>query len=256
MDRLKGRTILIGRDEKVSNLCIAVKETGKSKSVGNPGTLPYSISRCFPKEGKGHAKIEVDEGGNLVLYNMNPENVTYVGDVEISKCKVNPEDVIALGGDKIRFSISKLLTVAKDLLPALPVDISHLKDVYEKFMADKALIAEEREAAGKRRMLPIMVSSSSGVLTAIAAAVLPTTLWVTVPVSGVVSYLYFRNYRAKDNTRLDEEALKEKFQNDYVCPECLKFMGFQSYERLLVELKDKRDGKLYCSKCKCQLTAK
>ena len=256
MERLNGRTILIGRDPGVSNFCISIKETGKSKSIGNPGCIPYSISRCIPAEGKGHASIKVDDNGNLKLYNENPNNCTFVDGVEISICRVEKENIIELGKDKIKFTLSNILDVAKDLLPVKPMDISHLKEVYENYQAEKAKISEAREIAGKKRMLPIMVSSASGVATAIVGALATSTLWVTVPVSGIVSYLYFRNYKAKDSTRIDENEVNERFQENYVCPVCHKFIGNYKYDRLKVELKDSKDGKLYCSKCRCELIAK
>ena len=256
MERLKGKTILIGRDPAVSSLLIAIKENGKTSSMGNPGSVPYSVSRCRVAEGVAHAKIEIDGKGEMTLYNMNSSNSTFVDGVEISICRITPHTNIELGKDRFRLRLSSILDEAKKNVPALPVDISPLKDVWDSYEAEMDRIVKAQQDLGKKRMLPIMVSSASGILSGLGALVSLSTLWVTLPVTGVVSALYFRNYNAKDTSYEDRRNATNDFQQKYVCPVCNHFFGNMGYELLKNQLKNPKDQKMYCPKCRCELIEK
>ena len=271
MEGLKGKTILIGRDPGVSNLLIAIKENGRTSSVGNPGSVPYSVSRCRIKEGTAHARIEIDDQGLMTLCNMNSSNSTFVDGIEISVCRVLPKSKVELGKDRFRINLQSILdTVRKSEQaltptstpsPAHPTsqsqvkakDISHLREVWEKYETEIDRIVIAQQEMGKKRMLPIMVSSASGILSGVGALVSLSTLWVTLPVTGVVSYLYFRNYNTKDTSYEDRRNATNEFQRSYVCPECNHFFGTLSYDLLKNQLRNPKDGKMYCPKCKCEL---
>lgn len=267
MEGLKGKTIYIGRDPGVSNLAVALKETGKTLSSGNPGSVPYSVSRCRVSEGKAHASIEIDQSGAMTLHSMNPANSTYVDGVEVSTCRITDKSKVELGRDRFRIRIPAILDLARQNLPAAPVaspqpvpaeafDISHLKEVWENYEAEIDRIVISQQEMGKKRMLPIMVSSASGILSGVGALVSLSTLWVTLPVTGVVSYLYFRNYNTKDTSYEDRRKAGNEFQQSYVCPSCGHFFGMQGYELLKNQLRNPKDRKMYCPKCKCELEEK
>ncbi len=256
MERLNSKTILIGRDPGMSNLLFAIKESGKTSTIGNPGSVPYSVSRCRINEGVAHAKIEIDENGEMTLYNMNSSNSTFVDGVEISICRINANSNIELGKDRFKLKLSLVLEAALQNVPALPEDISHLKDVWEKFEAEMDRIVMAQQNMSKKRMLPIMVSSASGILSGVGALVSLSTLWVTLPVTGVVSFLYFKNYNTKDTSYEDRRIANNEFQQNYVCPSCGHFFGNLGYELLKNQLRNPKDHKMYCPKCKCEFIEK
>ena len=256
MEGLKGKTIYIGRDPGVSNLAVAVKETGKTSSAGNPGSVPYSVSRCRVSEGKGHASIEIDQSGVMTLHSMNPSNSTFVDGVEVSVCRITDKSKVELGRDRFRINIPAVLDMARQNIPAGAIDISHLREVWENYEAEMDRIVVTKQDMGKKRMLPIMVSSASGILSGVGALVSLSTLWVTLPVTGVVSYLYFRNYNTKDTSYEDKRKATNEFQQSYVCPSCGHFFGMQGYELLKNQLRNPKDRKMYCPKCKCELEEK
>lgn len=256
MERLKGKTILIGRDPGVSNLLISIKENGKSTALGQPGSVPYSVSRCRPSEGTAHAKIEFDEKGEMTLYNLNSSNSTFVDGIEISICRINEGSNIELGKDHFKLKLATIFKDLKNNMPALPVDISPLKEVWEKYEKDLDHIVVAQQEMSKKRMLPIMVSSASGILSGVGALVSLSTLWVTLPITGVVSFLYFKNYNAKDTSYEDRRNANNDFQQKYVCPECNHFFGSLSYELLKNQLRNPKDQKMYCPKCKCEFIEK
>ncbi|MDE6511586.1 MAG: FHA domain-containing protein, partial [Muribaculaceae bacterium] len=253
---LKGKTIYIGRDPKVSNLLVAVKEDGTATSAGNPGCVPYSVSRCIMSEGKAHARIEIDGEGAMTLYSMNSANSTFVDGVEVSVCRITPKSNVELGRDRFRIKLQTIFDMIRQNAAAKAIDISHLKEVWENYEAEMDHIVISQQEMGKKRMLPIMVSSASGILSGVGALVSLSTLWVTLPVTGVVSYLYFRNYNTKDTSYEDRRKANNEFQQRYVCPSCGHFFGMQSYELLKNQLRNPKDKKMYCPKCKCQLEEK
>lgn len=248
----------------MSNLLIAIKENGKTSSVGNPGSVPYSVSRCRVGEGTSHAKIEIDENGLMTLYNMNSSNSTFVDGIEVSICRILPKSKVELGKDRFRINLQSILdTLRKSVSapspapsPAQSKDISHLKEVWDKYEKEIDRIVMAQQEMGKKRMLPIMVSSASGILSGVGALVSLSTLWVTLPVTGVVSYLYFRNYNTKDTSYEDRRKATNEFQQSYVCPACHHFFGALSYDLLKNQLRNPSDGKMYCPKCKCVLEEK
>ena len=252
MERLKGKTLLIGRDPAISNLLVAIKESGKSSAMGNPGSVPYSVSRCRIAEGVAHVKVEIDEKGEMTLYNMNSSNSTFVDGVEISICRISPHSKIELGKDHFKLKLPAILDTVRKNVPGLPVDISHLKEVWEIYEAENNRIVKAQQDLGKKRMLPIMVSSASGILSGLGALVSLSTLWVTLPVTGVVSALYFKNYNAKDTSYEDRRKANNEFQQKYVCPVCNHFFGAMSYDLLKNQLRNPKDQKMYCPKCKCE----
>ena len=270
MTQLKGKTILIGRDPGISNLVVGVMESGSHSSTGNPGSVPYSVSRCRLSEGKGHAKIEIDETGAMTLHNMNPSNSTFVDGLEVSICRVSPKSNIELGKDRFRIKLQAILDMAlrgetqastggnarSEAAAPRQADISHLREVWDKYESETDRIVMAQQEMGKKRMLPIMVSSASGILSGVGALVSLSTLWVTLPVTGVVSYLYFRNYNTKDTSYEDRRNANNELQRSYVCPVCNHFFGMQGYELLKNQLRNPKDGKMYCPKCKCELIEK
>lgn len=247
---------MIGRDPGVSNLLIAIQNSGKTASIGNPGSVPYSVSRCRIAEGTAHAKIEVDDNGELTLYNLNSSNSTFVDGVEISVCRITPKSSIELGKDRFKIKLSDILEGIQKNRAALPVDISHLRGIWENYEEELDRIVKSQQELGKKRMLPIMVSSASGILSGLGALVSLSTLWVTLPVTGVVSALYFRNYNAKDTSYEDRRNANNDFQQKYVCPVCNHFLGNMGYDLLKNQLRNPKDQKMYCPKCKCEFIEK
>lgn len=252
MERLKGKTIIIGRDPGVSNLLVYIQGGGKAVAIGNPGSVPYSVSRCRVADGMAHAKIEIDDKGELTLYNMNSSNSTFVDGVEISVCRITPKSKIELGKDRFKLKLNTILEGIQKNESALPVDISHLREVWESYEKEMDRIVKAQQDLGKKRMLPIMVSSASGILSGLGALVSLSTLWVTLPVTGVVSALYFRNYNAKDTSYEDRRRANNDFQQKYVCPVCNHFLGNMGYELLKNQLRNPKDQKMFCPKCKCE----
>lgn len=254
MNRLNNKIILIGRESGQNRLIVAVKGYDKNIAVGNPGCVPNSVSRFKPIESVAHVKIEIDDKGDMTIYNMNPNNSTVVDGNEISIKKIKSGSSIELGKDRFRLNITTALDAAKKIVPSIPVNISHLKAVWEKYEWETTdHIDELRYQKEKNRMLPIMVSSTSGLISGIGAwAFSVSTLWVTLPITAIVSLLYFKNYNTKDQSSAIRKAANKELQHKYICPVCHKYLGAVSYDILKDNFRSVQDGKMYCPKCKCE----
>lgn len=258
MERLKGKTILIGKEPGQGRLfvCVAVNGQPKAAAIGHPGSVPNCVSRCKPAEGVAHCKIEVDPSGNMILTNLKPQNVTFVNDAEIMSKRIDASSRVALGKDKFPVPLSAVVEVAKKLVPSSPppaqeFSIRHLEKVWNEYEESLETIQRRQQQMGKRRMLPIMIGSASGIAAPIFATLVATaSLYVTVPIAFVSFLIYMKNYREKDTSIEDRKTANNFFIDNYVCPNpaCRHFMGNQPYKIL------KQNKK--CLYCGCLLTEK
>lgn len=256
MERLKGKTILIGKEPTQGRLMIAIAGLGKAAAVGAPGSVPNCVSRCKPAEGVAHAKVTIDANGQMTIANMKSANVTYVNGSEIESKRVTSTNSLELGKDRFNCNLPLILETAKNLIPAQPtppppapkVNIRHLETVWDKYDAELERIVKKQQEIGRKRMLPMMLGSFSAVAAPLLAAfVTPQTLVLTTPVAVVSFLLYFINYRKKDTSYEDRKAATEKFTDEYICPNksCGKFLGSLSYKLL------KKQYSMKCPHCKC-----
>lgn len=267
MDRLKGKTILIGKEPGQGRLLIAIQGSGKTAAVGAAGSVPACVSRCKPAEEVAHAKIVIDQSGNMTLTNMKSQNVTFVNGSEIASKHISPTSTVELGKDRFSVGIPLILETAKKIVGAVPApppaaqqfNISHLERVWNRYEQELDQIVERQQDLGRRRMLPIMVGSLSGIASPILATVVAAnTLYATVPIAVISFCLYFMNYRKKDTSYDERKEVTDKFTDEYVCPnpECRKFFGAISYKLLKNQLRSHKDQKMYCPRCGCELVEK
>ena len=144
MERLKGKTILIGKEPGQGRLLVAIQGNGKSAAIGAPGSVPACVSRCKPSEGVAHAKITVDQTGNMTITNMKPQNVTFVNGSEIASKRVSSSNTVELGKDRFSINLPVVIETAKKIVtvvgpqppqpptnPTKKFNISHLKRVWD-----------------------------------------------------------------------------------------------------------------------------
>lgn len=252
---LKGKTILIGKEPGQGRLLVHVKGVGQTAAIGLPGCVPSCVSRCKPSEEIAHAQIVVDADGNFVLTNMKPQNVTFVNGSEIASKRITPATTVELGRDRFTVSVPKILETAQKILVSgnsvggvspLKFNISHLRGVWDRYEQEIDRIVDEQRDIARKRMLPIMVGSLSGVACPILAAVVGVeTFYVTIPVAAISFALYFINYRKKDTSYEERKAATESLIDEYICPNCKKFVGNISYKLL------KKQYSMHCPNCKC-----
>ncbi|MCD8290207.1 MAG: FHA domain-containing protein [Prevotella sp.] len=236
--------ILIGRDEKTSRLAIVYNGKGYIVDVQD---VPLSVSRCKPKEKKGHCSLIIGTSGKMKIQNLVSENVTYVNGEAVDVQNVDENSIVELGYDQYRISVKKILKV---IGYERPYSIKHLKRVWEKY--DKAMLKLQIEQQKKQNQQKLQgILSQLSMLCVIIPSVIPS---IPIPVAlrvvlvvgalGLGIYFYIKGGKVDDSFVMKKRELEENFRDDYVCPKCGSFMGNRPYEDI--------EGQKQCSKCQCK----
>lgn len=248
MERLIGKSILIGKEPGQGRLLVAVAVEGQPRQAILQTAVPDSVSRCKPHENIAHCKITVDDNGSLRLFNLKSQNVTYVDGMEIESKAINANSRVALGKDHFPISIAAILNAAKQLVPQSNsagsegnnkleggFSIAHLEKVWDEYETALEHIQIKQQKANKMRMLPIMIGSLSAVASPVIATVAAVeSLYITVPIAAISFLMYFVIYQRKDTSIDEKKEANMRFMTHYVCPnpECRHFMGNQHYQIL------------------------
>lgn len=207
--------IIIGREPKNGKMMLIVdgNEQPLSKSV----VLPNSV-------GIQHCKLTIQDG-KILLKNLDINNYTYVNGQMIESKSISKNDKIEFGKD--RYVLDWTI-----LNPFLPLDISHLKIVWENYERENInLQIKERKFNAIR--------SATGIFTMVAIALSIATggkskwYFVLYGVAILASVVFFIKAYL-DSTKIPQKRLEltRQFQRDYVCPKCKHSMGTQPYEFL------------------------
>ncbi|MCM1319927.1 MAG: hypothetical protein NC217_06055 [Muribaculaceae bacterium] len=255
MERLNGKTFIIGREEGQSRLLIAWQDAPqgqKSKAI-IPVNVPNFVTRCQPQiRDKGHLCLAVQPDGNIIVSNLNIQNHTYVNGVEIASRRVSPLDTVELGLGRFKIEINKLLNAAMKLVPVqtppppkqLTVNIRHLEDVWNNYdKAKKAIKARQRNVNLIRGIMSVFSAASIFIRLAFedeTVQTIGTVLLVVSLLGAIYSFLVLK----QNNVAEEEEELLIDFQDHYLCPNCHKFLGNMRYVLM------KRQTGMQCPYCK------
>lgn len=256
MEKLKGKTILIGKEPGNGRLMVAIAG-GRAGAIGAPGCVPNCVSRVMPASGVAHAKLEVDSSGHMTLTNMKSQNVTFVNGSQILSKRVNTDSDVALGCDQFHVNLSTVLDAAKKLVntdkgitpepPSETVNIRHLERVYEGHHNNQ-LNRQKRQ-----KKLGILASASmfftiGGSALAVVANMLDwpglRDFTYILPVVGFLVFVVSMYLRVKDKSIEETDAANLEFTKNYVCPKCRKYLSIQPYELM------KRQYNMQCPHCK------
>ena len=132
-----------------------------------------------------------------------------------------------------------------------------MERIWNDYETEIDRIVKQQQDVAKKRMLPIMVGSLSGVASPLLATLVAVnTLYITVPVAAISFGLYFINYRKKDTSYEDRKAATERLTERYVCPNCHRFLGNISYKLLKNQIRSPKDQKMHCTGCGCEFVEK
>ena len=241
-DILKGTSILIGRDSGSSKLLIVVIREGqapKGAYIGE-GKVPLCVSRCKPKEGTAHCKIDIDVNGKMTIGNLKDHNSTFVDGTEIITKRITPNSKVALGYERYNLDISAVLSTAEKVLKTveknIPLDISHLKPVWEEYEEALNNIKKEQKKRKKictvSRILSPLAIVLSIFLTGYGLGYLAKWAYVLTVVS--VSITIYVEFLWKDYSDENSRRAYDKLVDNYICPHpnCRHFMGKIEYRIL------------------------
>ncbi len=275
MESLKGSTILIGKEPGQGRLLVVVGD--KAAAIGTPGSVPNSVSRCKTAEGVAHAKITVDQNGQITITNLKPQNTTYVDGAEIVSKRILPSSTVTLGKDRYAVNLPLIIETAKRLVqstphsnthaqrpnPTKPYHISHLERVWNEYHDELRRIRDRQRKQQLSARLPFFFTTGGSAISFALSFIFGEQFKTEIQViSGVLlfvgvgllirSFLISRN----DTSVEDQERALEKIQDEYVCPnpDCGKFYGNNSYKLIRKQFKNPKDQKLYCPHCGAQLS--
>lgn len=243
---LFGKTILIGREQEHGrlNLCVTAGEKPILCVIGAPNSVPGSVSRCQPKEGKAHCSIDIDNEGRLRITNLKPQNVTCVDGNEVLKKFITEESIVTIGRDQYPLEIKAILDAAANMVARVEkpapktFSIAHLKKVQEDYNDKNDAIEKEQRMAMLFFRGPMAFSALGGIVTFFAKKnendILGNILMVITLLGSIITlygtYKYFFDPPAKNK----KEILNE-YKKNYVCPnpDCGRKLTNFDYEELL-----------------------
>lgn len=282
MDKiLYGQTILIGRDPSQSRLCVSVGLNGNPymACIGNPQSVPSTVSRCIPKEGTAHCSIDVDEKGRMMLRNLKENNVTLVNGNEVITKFVGEGDRVVLGRGGYEMSLAEVLATAEKIVakvegvatggsnsvmggaggqktsttkpPQKEFSIAHLEEVRNTFEQEKEKNQKGRKLDNLLLRVPMLLSSVGGVVTGLAKAnnddgLGNGALVFTIISCAVMIYGIIRALNSPYDKK-DKENVKW-FKENYVCPNPECDLPLTNYDFDIL----KKRGK--CPFCGCKHT--
>lgn len=260
MNSLNGQTILIGKEPGQGRLLIAVgTHTG---AIGQPGSVPASVSRCRPAEGIAHCKIEISASGTMTVYNLKAQNVTTVDGLQIEQKRVKETSQLGLGKDHFQVSVGAVLAVAVQIVggtaggkkQAPTYSLRPLEPVWNEYHASLLNISKRQRKVNLLRSAAPLFTLGAGALAMVSRQIEGlegiTGFTAVLFVVGLVIMVYGFYLSSKDKSIEEKEALTDQLQSHYTCPnpECRHFMGAVPFKVLRQNKK--------CPYCGCTLTDK
>lgn len=225
MKTLANKTILIGRDPQTPRLLASVAVDGKMKSVViDDSTIPTSISRIQQSAGTAHCKITIDADGVATITNLKDANITMVNGMPVISTRITEDSSVTLGKDGYRLDIKKLIAAIKRIV--IVIDVKPLEKVWSDYEAKLEAITKKQQTRANRRMLPMMISVASGLVTAILGMMnTGIVVYIPIPIMVISLVIYIKNYREKDTSVEDRKKAKEWLTQNYKCPNCGYIFG-------------------------------
>ena len=202
-----------------------------------------------------HCKLISNADGTYTLENLSA-NGTFVDGRSVVRSVVTTDTIIQLGAT-FKIVVKELLPITQQTeKPAVSqtpsvdprqkeyeLKFRHLKNVYDKYTADKIALQKEASKNNFFRMLPMTLLSLVG----LGAVAIPGLGEIAPVISviglGLLVYSIVKSYSISTENPERMEILNNQFMIDYVCPKCGNFLGFVPYETLA--------NKTLCSFCKC-----
>lgn len=209
--------IIIGRDAQTRQLNV-VKD-GVAKKFGQAASVPMDVSRQ-------HISLTPAGTGKWQIKNLNDKNVTFVNGVAVENMTISEGDKVELGNSHYLFQWEAVKEPKVET-----VDIRPLKRVWEKYDKENLEldIAERKFNAAR---------SATGIITmlAIACSIIIGHSFIYILLYalaiGISVMFTVQAYKKSSEVPQLRREIKKCFEQDYTCPQCGHFMGYQGYNIL------------------------
>lgn len=271
MERLNGKTILVGRSQQGNVLHISIAGINKVGVINR--SVPGSVSRLNPATHSAHLSLTIDASGNIKAQNFKDANCTYVNHQEISSKVVMPNDVVELGKDHFQVTVQDILNAAKQLVPgqtpipgANPVpsapekskptyNVHHLFHVWNDYKEKCKDIQVRRTKAMRYQRLPMLFSMGGGALGIALATCFGESFKgfggiISIIGFGLMVFFWLRDPTLKLTE--EKEQLDKDMERMYLCPnpDCNKMLPMKDMDFIMRQYDNK------CPYCKCNYVDK
>lgn len=207
--------LIIGRDEHTSQL--KVNNGTQEKLYGAAGSVPMNVSRK-------HCELSTTDNKTFIITNINAANVTWVNGIQVQSKQIALTDKIELGPSHYQIPLQLILQDSR------PTDISELKKVWIDYENSLLEIKRRQKINNLLSRVPIVFTLLGGLVSAISEDIRPFSVVLTVIALLIMLYGFYRIWTDKSEEELKD--IKKKFQQDYVCPKCKRFLSFIDYDIL------------------------
>lgn len=211
--------ITIGRDAETSKLAIVIGQ--QKRLIGTLGSVPKSVSRP-------HCSISFNADNTYEIKNLKAQNVTYVNGLSVECKKVTEKDVVELGEDRYLLNWS----IISQFKPKV-ADIRPLQKIWLEYNQETLSLTVKQNKFNALRTgtgIITMVAIASGFVIGREESGMLYTILYGVAILLSLSF-FIKSYI--DASKLPKERMKltQKFQHDYVCPQCKRHFT-QPYDQL------------------------
>ena len=243
--------IIIGREKTAQ----PGRPAGRLELTVNGKKTHYGAYQSVDQHVSGqHCQLTLNADGTLTLKNLKMQNYTYVNGNEVHSKVVTMNDTVVLGG-------GGYVLPWEAIRPLLPkqVSVKPLEQVFNHFNEMKEeLDIKQRKLNAYKTVTSVLstLAIALGMLLGSVGGFSGSKIAITLPLYLIViaANVYF-TYRAfRDASRIPDQQkkLKEKFQNECVCPgtnndgtPCARYFGGYGFYKNLPP---------QCPYCKSMLT--
>lgn len=207
--------LIIGRDGPTSML--KVVNGKKTEMFGKKESVPHDVSRQ-------HCSLTIIDENTFVLKSLNANNSTWVNGMEVQSKRITAADNVQLGAGRYTLPLTEILERVQPKV----ADIRPLKAVWENYNNGLIAIRKRQQLNGLLSSIPIGFTMLGGLVSGLGPESFRTSAYIFTAIAFVfMVYGLFRRFT--DKSIEQQEELKQKFQKEYVCPKCKRFLGFQDY---------------------------
>lgn len=240
---------VIGKEEGQHRLLVKIGQ--KAFVVGNPQSVPNTVSRLHCSLSVEYSDDQVRKVTRIKIQNLKPENITYVDGQEVESKAIRENSHVQLGFDRYTMDLKQVVDGMRKFLPAItppPAEtfsLLKLKAVWEEYDSAKVELQLAEQKKNNLRSLGGILSGA-GILFMFIPS-LGVIRYIATGLSVIIGIVFFiRGMNTKSSFTVKMHDLDEKFRKRYVCPnpECRHFLGQIPYDVL-------RQNK-GCGYCKCK----